>query len=119
MSEFSFSRKEKIKKKTDFLTAYKKGQRIETRHFRITVFNNTRHLRRLGISIGKKAGNAVKRNYVKRQLREFFRLNKRLFPCNSDIIITAKPGAADINYNEIKSELYRILPKTPCSESIS
>ena len=102
MSEFSFSRKERIKKRTDYLAAYKNGQNFGTRHFKITVLNKKNHFRRLGISISKKTGNAVQRNYVKRRLREYFRLNKNLFPCNSDIIITAKPGAADINYNEIK-----------------
>ncbi len=119
MSEFSFSRKERIKKRTDYLAAYKNGHKFGTKHFKITVLNNKRHFRRLGISISKKTGNAVQRNYVKRRLREYFRLNKNLFPCNSDIIITAKPGAADKNYNEIKLEFDRLLPKIPCSEPIS
>ena len=110
MSELSFSKKERVKKRTDYLAAYKHGQKFETKHFRISVHNNTRHFRRLGITISKKAGNAVQRNYVKRRLREYFRLNKELFPINSDIIITVKHGAADKSYNDMKSELNNLLP---------
>ena len=110
MSKFSFTRKERIKKRTDFLAVYKNGQNFETRHFRVTVIKNNKDFRRLGLSVSKKTGGAVQRNYVKRRLREYFRLNKELFPVNSDIIITAKYGAADKNYNEIKTELNNLLP---------
>jgi len=102
--------KERIKKRADFLAIYKNGQNFKTRHFRITVMANKRDFSRLGLSVSKKTGGAVQRNYVKRRLREYFRLNKELFPINSDIIITEKHGAADKSYNEIKSELNNLLP---------
>ena len=110
MSKFSFNRKERIKKRADFLSIYKNGQNFETRHLRITVMANKREFRRLGLSVSKKTGGAVQRNYVKMRFREYFRLNKEIFPVNSDIIITAKHGAADKRYNEIKSELNNLLP---------
>ncbi len=110
MSKFSFKRKERIKKRADFLSIYKNGQNFETRHFRITVMACEREFRRLGLSVSKKTGGAVQRNYVKRRLREYFRLNKELFPVNSDIIITVKHGAADKCYIDIKSELDNLLP---------
>ena len=110
MSKFSFNRKERIKKRADFLSIYKNGQNFETRHLRITVMANKREFRRLGLSVSKKTGGSVQRNYMKRRLREYFRLNKAIFPVNNDIIITAKHGAADKSYNEIKSELNNLLP---------
>jgi len=110
MSKFFFNRKERVKKRADFLAIYKSGQNFKTEHFRLTVITNKRNYRRLGLSVSKKTGGAVQRNYVKRRLREYFRLNKELFPVNSDIIITAKHGAADKSYNEIKSELNNLLP---------
>ena len=110
MSKFSFNRKERIKKRSDFLVIYKNGQNFRTRHFRIIVMANKRDFSRLGLSVSKKTGGAVQRNHVKRRLREYFRLNKELFPVNSDIIISVKHGAADKSYNEIKSELNNLLP---------
>ena len=110
MSKFSFNRKERIKKRADFLAIYKNGQNFETGHFRLTVITNNKDFRRLGLSVSKKTGGAVQRNHVKRRLREYFRLNKELFPVNSDIIISVKHGAADKSYNEIKSELNNLLP---------
>ena len=110
MSKFSFNRKERIKKRADFLSIYKNGQNFETRHFRITVIANKREFRRLGLSVSKKTGGAVQRNYVKRRLREYFRLNKELFPVNNDIIITLKHWETDKSYIDIKAELDNLLP---------
>jgi ribonuclease P protein component len=59
----------------------------------------------LGVTLSKKTGNAVKRNRVKRLIREFFRLNTSYFPQGYDIVIVAKKDASDFNYQSIKEEL--------------
>lgn len=110
MSQFSFKRKERIRKRSDYIKTYKCGRNIETSHYKLNILKNSKNLRRLGISVSKKTGNAVKRNHIKRIIREFFRLNKEIFPKNSDIVITVKPGTADHSYQGISSELNVIFP---------
>jgi ribonuclease P protein component len=46
---------------------------------------------RLGISIGRPVGNAVKRNRIKRLLRESFRGARSHFSTNVDVVVLVKP----------------------------
>ena len=48
---------------------------------------------RLGLSVSKRLGNAVRRNCLRRRIREAFRLNKADLPVGLDIVCVARPGA--------------------------
>ena len=48
---------------------------------------------RLGLSVSKKSGNAVQRNYWKRSIREAFRLNREAMPSGIDIVVRPQKGA--------------------------
>lgn len=65
---------------------------------------NDLHRPRLGMITTKRLGKAVRRNRVKRLLREFFRLHKGILP-PKDIVIIAKKGATNLSYAEVAAEL--------------
>ena len=109
MSRFSLKRHEKIKKSSDFISVYKKGTRKESPHFKIALLPNALPLSRLGITVSKKTGGSVQRNYIKRCLREYFRLHKWLLPAATDMVFTAKPGADHLNYTDMASEINTVL----------
>jgi ribonuclease P protein component len=62
---------------------------------------------RMGISIGKRVGNAVTRNRVKRMIREVFRTGIKPYEGGFDIIFMPFQDAANAGYQEFKQEIER------------
>ncbi len=91
--------------RADFVNLNRLGKRIHTKHFTVIFMQNGLGITRLGITASKKTGNSVKRNRVKRLIREFFRLHKTYFPQGYDIVIASKKGASNLDFWKIKEEL--------------
>lgn len=108
MKRFSLGKEERLLNPLEFKRVIRKGEAQSTEHFKIFIFPNQIRRQRLGITTSRKIGAAVKRNCIKRLLREFFRLHKTHLPPSSDILFIAKPGADRLNYSGVCEEL-RIL----------
>ena len=112
MGSFKFPKSEKILNRADFVKLNRSGKRLYTKHFTLITKQNGQGVTRLGVTVSKKTGNAVKRNRVKRLIREFFRLNKTHFPQGHDIVIVAKKDARYLDFWKIKEELGTVFCKT-------
>lgn len=108
MSQFSFTKRERIQKRSDFRKVYAKGLRRESEHFKILILPNNQKWSRLGLTVGRHAGSAVARNYIKRRLREYFRLHKTYLPNSCDIVLSPKRGANRLAYVDVCAELNTI-----------
>jgi ribonuclease P protein component len=108
MESLSFPKDQRLLKRKDFVNLNRFGERYNAAHFTIILEENGLNVTRLGITVSKKIGKAVKRNRVKRHLREFFRSKKELFPKGYDIVIVAKKGAESLGYWKINEELSEI-----------
>ncbi len=60
---------------------------------------------RIGLTVSRKVGGSVVRNVVKRRLREAFRRNKRDLPLGFDLVVIARVGAGDADYETLEREL--------------
>jgi ribonuclease P protein component len=117
MSRFSLTKKEKIRKRADFVALNLHGRRCYTEHFLVILKRNERDIARVGITTSKKVGNSVRRNRIKRLIREFFRLNKEQMPRGYDILVVALRRDNKLNFSIIQEELGGLLIKhdTLCS----
>jgi ribonuclease P protein component len=85
-----FPWKQRIVKASDFQRLYRTGRRVDAGRFVLFGRPNGLGYYRLGLTVSRKVGCAVKRNRVKRLFREFFRRSSSEFPCPSDLVVNAK-----------------------------
>ena len=105
----SFSKQDRLLIRREFLATTRRGRRYTTRYFLVFLRSNRKGRPRLGVVVSKKVGKAIRRNYLKRRLREFFRLHKPWLPTSTDIVIVAKKGIPNLTYREICRDLERFL----------
>ena len=96
---------EKIRKRPEYSSIYQNGTRTYARHFTIVAQKNELGYGRLGITVSKKVGDAVRRNRIKRLIREFFRLNKTRLVASRDIVVIGKKGMPLLSYQDVCKEL--------------
>ena len=70
---------------------------------------------RYGISTGRRVGNAVTRNRVRRRLCEILRRQQVRVPAGWDILLVCRPAAATASQAELASALERTLAKAGLS----
>lgn len=91
--DLRFRKRERLRKRSDYARVYA-ARRIASDGFLIVyVLENGLTWSRLGLSVGKRVGGAVRRNRIRRLIREAFRNNKGDLQSGLDIICVAKPAA--------------------------
>lgn len=89
----------------DFLTLYRKGKFTASKNIVVYVRKNNLPVNRLGITAGKKIGNAVHRNRAKRVIRQAYRENEILMPVGIDLVIVARPPVCSVKSGELSHYL--------------
>jgi ribonuclease P protein component len=84
---------------------FKKGRCIKTKYVVIYIMANKESpfTVRIGFSISKKVANAVKRNKVRRILKEIFR--KLELKDNVDVVVKANKKIVGVTYKMLKDEV--------------
>ena len=81
---------EAIKLNKDFKRLYYRGKSSVKNNVVVYVFKNRTNSNRLGITCGKSIGKAVRRNRVKRLLKEGYRLLEERLLSGYDIVLVAR-----------------------------
>jgi ribonuclease P protein component len=108
---FRLTKADRILKRREFIALSQSGRRIQNEHF-IAIFSpNQLGRSRIGITVTKKVGTAVKRNRIKRLVREHFRLNRHYLSGHWDINVIAKRQAVDFSSEKVFRSLADIVER--------
>jgi ribonuclease P protein component len=95
----------------EFEKVYREGLVCRGRLFSVHALPNSVGRPRLGLSVSKKVGVAVKRNAVRRKLREIFRSAAPHLPGGVDVVVSARAAAADANFEDLNEEFLVVMRK--------
>ena len=108
----SINKEYSIKKNQEIEKILKEKNSVGNKYFVIyrSLNKETTHFR-FALSIGKKYGIAVKRNLMKRRVREIIRNNINLLKNNMDYIFVIKPASNELDFFEIEKNIIYLLKK--------
>ena len=110
---------ERIRRRPEFERAYSEGTRVNARFMTVIVVPNSCTYPRLGVAASRKLGGAVRRNRVKRLVRELFRCHKAgpAFDTQPglDVVIVPRREMLDAPFSEIEADFNRAIKN--CRES--
>lgn len=99
----------RVKKERDFQRVFEQGSSCANRRFVVYKLPKEQDHFRVGISVGKKVGNAVMRNSVKRKIRaSLYTLKDQIDP-NLDFIIIARPTVSELDSEKLLQNLKHVL----------
>lgn len=106
---YGFGCDRRLRRHAEFVRAQRLGRRVVTAHFTLLVAPQPGlpvqvSAPRIGFVVGRKVGNAVRRNRIKRVCRECFRLWPDLLPPGVDLVVIARPGAYELDLASVRAE---------------
>lgn len=90
-SPLTFPRSRRLTHAREFNAAHREGLRQMRGPLVVYGVRNGLTHARLGLSVSRRVGIAVKRNRIKRLLREAFRLNQSALPPGVDLVVSVRP----------------------------
>lgn len=104
---YSFPKRHHLRLRRDFDRVFANRCAAGNGHLVVFVCRNKLDYSRIGLSVGRRIGNAVKRNRIKRLLREAYRLEQHELPGGVDFVCVVKKadGASLEQYRQALPKL--------------
>lgn len=96
-----------MRRPAEFQEIFSKGNRNSCSIMSVWVYSKPNRSTKVGLSVGKRIGNSVKRNLIKRRLKASL---KNLVPSsNWALVVRAHPPIIDVKFQTIETELNDLL----------
>jgi ribonuclease P protein component len=101
-----FSKRQRVKKRSEFRQIQAAAHRVVTPHFVMLIrrSSSSDNMPRLGITASRKVGNAVLRNRAKRLVREAFRATRSLWAATIDVVVVVRHFDGQKKLDEVVAE---------------
>jgi len=96
-----------LKQNRDFQRLYKKGKSAVCPTMVVYCRRNRLDHNRLGITVSTKLGGAVRRNRIRRRIREVYRLSLPNLEAGYDLVLVARNRAFDVPFPKLMAGFER------------
>jgi len=105
---FGFSRRQRLARGTDIQNVIREGRRVRTTYLDVRILASPLRHARVAIVVPRYKHTAIRRNRVKRWLRELVRLEllptlRAVLPC--DVAIRSRPNAYDASLDDLRDDI--------------
>jgi ribonuclease P protein component len=105
---FGFRPEEHLRRGADFKRAFERRRSASDDWLLVYACENGLPHLRLGLSVSRKVGPAVRRNRLRRLYREAFRLTRHELPTGLDLVLIPR-GTGDPSLDDLKQSLTRLV----------
>lgn len=92
--------RERLRSSKDFSRIFIEGEKVGLPGLTVRWLSNSLPFSRMGISVSRRFGNAVKRNRARRILRELYRTGKFLFPEGIDLVFMPGRNFLEVTWRQ-------------------
>jgi len=100
-----------LKKNYEFKRLYNKGKSAASKYLAVYIRRNGSQKNRLGITVSTKLGGAVKRNRIRRRLKEAYRINEHLLHKGYDIVLVARMSSQNAKWTDLLTSTLTLFDK--------
>ena len=105
------NRNNRLRKRYQYKYIYKSGKFLSEKAVTLHFVSSKTKFVKIGFAVTKKIGHAIKRNLVRRRLREIMRKHLPNIKENFNIIIVAKEQILDTEFLSLEKQIFNLLKR--------
>ncbi len=95
----------------EFSKVYRRGSYLPGKYLVLHFIRHGRDSGRLGITTGRKVKGSVRRNRIRRLLRECYRLNEAHIRKGYDIVLLGRDNPGDVRYSQVEKDFIQLMKR--------
>jgi ribonuclease P protein component len=100
-----FPKSRRLLRPQEFQRVFAQGSKVSGRLVQLLYLPNSLESTRLGVAVGKRLGRAVRRNLLKRRIREALRRQQAIIQTGLDIVVFPKTQASIVDFPSLSADL--------------
>ena len=100
-----YPRSKRITKRSEFRSVLQQGKRVRASDLDVRCLASPLERVRVGLIVPLHGRSAVRRNQLKRRLRELARVGLLSMPASVDVVLRSRPSAYDQSFEELKTQI--------------